>query len=171
MKHWEVTSSPYLLSVCPIIYEYEDTYSIDEDGVTQIIDDLQNIVDELQDKLDSMPDQLQDSDTGTLLQERIDGLEEAISELESIDIDDLKQDALDSEIDDIRYLLKEEDDDSDTDDDDDDNDDIPGLEDFDTAVETLQSQGKEEAAQSLYDTLEESIKECISSALDNILEE
>lgn len=48
------------------------------------IADVQEYADELQDRLSSMPDQLQDS---SVLNERIEALEYAVNELESIDLD------------------------------------------------------------------------------------
>lgn len=59
-----------------------------------LVSELQNILDETQGKLDNMPDGLRDGDSGNTLQERIDALELAISEMESADIsfDDDMQD-------------------------------------------------------------------------------
>jgi hypothetical protein len=49
--------------------------------------EIEELRDETQGSLDNMPQQLQDADSGQLLQERIDGLESWISELDSIDTD------------------------------------------------------------------------------------
>jgi hypothetical protein len=60
---------------------YDDFESLKED-ITSQIDDLRS---ETQDSLDNMPDQLQYSPTGELLQERVDALDSAESELDCID--------------------------------------------------------------------------------------
>lgn len=51
----------------------------------EIVSSLENIRDETQSKLENMPQGLQDGDTGQLLQERIDALEEAINEIQSVE--------------------------------------------------------------------------------------
>lgn len=99
LECWEVTTSDYQLQVGEIIYRWQENYGIDESTADNIASDLEGIRDELQDKLDNMPEQLQDSDTGTLLQERIDSLESAIDELNNIDIDMLKNDVIEEECD------------------------------------------------------------------------
>jgi len=50
-------------------------------------ENLENLKDETQGSLDNMPESLQSSPTGELLQERVDALDNAISEFEGIDID------------------------------------------------------------------------------------
>lgn len=54
----------------------------------KLINDLNDIKDELQDRLDNMPESLQQGDTGQLLQDRIDAIESAISDSESIYFED-----------------------------------------------------------------------------------
>lgn len=61
----------------------EDLESI----VDEIKSDLENLKDETQGSLDNMPESLQYSPTGELLQERIDSLDNAISEFENIELD------------------------------------------------------------------------------------
>ena len=64
---------------------FTDIDAIDDDKQT-LIDELEQMKDECQDSLDNMPEHLQEaSPAGELLTERIDGLEEWVSELESID--------------------------------------------------------------------------------------
>ena len=63
---------------CTIPSEFE---SIRDD----LVSELEDLRDETQDRLDNMPESLQYSPTGELLQERIDRLEDAISDLEDID--------------------------------------------------------------------------------------
>lgn len=50
--------------------------------------ELETLRDSQQEKLDNMPEPLQQGDTGQLLQERYDGLEELINELDAVDIPD-----------------------------------------------------------------------------------
>jgi len=65
-----------------------DLSSSIQDGIDSLVSDIQNLLDETQERLDSMPEQLQEtSDAGATLQERIEGLEGWISELESVDTD------------------------------------------------------------------------------------
>lgn len=59
-----------------------------ESIVSDITSELENLKDECQSSLDNMPEGLQEnSSSGQLLQERIDALDSAVSELESVDID------------------------------------------------------------------------------------
>ena len=88
LQHWEVTTSEYQLNVGEIVYRWNENYEVSEDGRDNIISDLEETKDELQDRLDNMPEGLQQGDTGCLLQARIDSLDGAISDLESIDFDD-----------------------------------------------------------------------------------
>ena len=87
LKHWEVTTSDYQLSVGEVVYRWQDNYDVSEEGRDSIISDLECIRDEQQERLDNMPEGLQQGDTGQLLQDRIDQLEAAISDLENIDFE------------------------------------------------------------------------------------
>ena len=66
-----------------------------EASIEEAKGELENLRDETQSKLENMPQGLQDGDTGQLLQERIDALEEAINTLESVDtgFDEPEEDA------------------------------------------------------------------------------
>jgi hypothetical protein len=57
-----------------------------EPNIENITNELENIKDETQGKYDNLPDGLRDGSSGELLQGRIDALESAISDLESIDL-------------------------------------------------------------------------------------
>lgn len=63
--------------------DFENLESQRDDIVSQ----LEEIRDETQGKFDNMPDGLQQGDTGQLLEERVSSLEDAISEIESLDLD------------------------------------------------------------------------------------
>ena len=99
----ELTQSEFLCRV----YDIEDELSVirtqietniegkNKEGIEELIRDALEMIiieigelrDECEDKLYNMPEQLQDtSEAGILLQERIDALEDWISELENIDI-------------------------------------------------------------------------------------
>ena len=65
----------------------EEIEELIRDALEMIIIEIGELRDECEDKLYNMPKQLQDtSEAGILLQERIDALEDWISELENIDI-------------------------------------------------------------------------------------
>lgn len=53
----------------------------------EIVSELENLRDETQGKFDNMPEGLQQGGTGQLLEERVSALEDAISEIESVDCD------------------------------------------------------------------------------------
>lgn len=59
-----------------------------EDDLQDLISELETMRDEAQDSLDNMPEHLQEtSQSGEMLQERIDNLESWINDLENIDTD------------------------------------------------------------------------------------
>jgi hypothetical protein len=58
-----------------------------ESVVEELKSDLESLKEETEGSLENMPESLQSSPTGELLQERVDSLDNAISELESIDLD------------------------------------------------------------------------------------
>lgn len=97
LEHWEVTTSDYQLNVGEIIHRWNEHYEPNEDGVQSIIEELETIRDDLQDRLDNMPEGLQQGDSGALLQDRIDSLDSAIVDLESIETDDEDESAEDME--------------------------------------------------------------------------
>lgn len=95
LSAWEVTTSDYQLQVGEIVYRWGENYEVDETTPEALADELRTIQDDLQERLDNMPEQLQDSETGETLQSRIDSLESAISDLEDIDTDSIKQGIID----------------------------------------------------------------------------
>lgn len=66
-------------------------------AVTTLHEALDEIKTETEEKKENMPEPLQEGPTGELLQERIDGLEEFISELEGLDIPDDEDEGEDEE--------------------------------------------------------------------------
>lgn len=53
----------------------------------EIVSELESLRDETQEKFDNMPDGLQQGDTGQLLEERVQQVEDAIDEFENLDLD------------------------------------------------------------------------------------
>lgn len=155
LEHWEVTTSDYQLRAGEIVYRWRENYDTSEDGIASIISDLEELRDELQDRLDNMPEGLQEGDVGQLLQERIDALDSAISDLESIDIDTIQEDKLS----DYRSDLDFEEDDSDLDED--------SLESYSDVEEYLKSKDREDDWTELESEVEEAIGEAIEEALTN----
>jgi len=87
----QLTQSGYLSTLYGIAEQIEDfsTDSAEElsDFVDNIKTELEELRDTTQESLDNMPENLQYSPTAELLQERVDALESAISEFESLDLD------------------------------------------------------------------------------------
>lgn len=90
-KPSQLTQSNYLSTLYGIQESLEDITASNTDELQEAVDDIKTQLEELRDttqeSLDNMPDSLQSSPTGELLQERIDALENAISEVEGIDTD------------------------------------------------------------------------------------
>lgn len=156
LEHWEVTTSDYQLRAGEIVYRWKENYEASQDGIDSITNDLQELCDELQDRLDNMPEGLQDGDVGQLLQERIDTLEDAISEMESIDIDSIQEDKFSDYVDSLDF----EDDDSDLDED--------SLQDYSDAEEYLKSKDREDDWTEIESNISEGIEEAIDEALSGI---
>lgn len=123
-KPSQLTQSAYLAT----IYDLQDRMAnirenvSDADSLQTELEDIKSEIetlrDEQEEKRDNMPESLQDSDTGTLLQERYDALDSAYSELDGIDTDyEEKSD------DELREELAEDIDESDLDRPDDDDED------------------------------------------------
>lgn len=92
----QLTLSTYFSTLYGIVEEIEDFSTEKTEDLQefseQIKEQVENLRDETQDSLDNMPENLRYSPTAELLQERIDSLENAISEIESIDFDYEEQD-------------------------------------------------------------------------------
>lgn len=90
LKNYEVTTSSYVSQVGEIVEDWSESYSAEEGCWEEISSALGEIRDELECNLENMPEQLQESETGQLLQERIESLESVMSDLENADIDEFK---------------------------------------------------------------------------------
>lgn len=89
-KPSQLTGSGFLSSVYSIGEDIPDTFEDItqlESWVEETKSTLEEIRDETQDKLDNMPYQLQEAPTGEILSNRIESLDEWISDLESVDIE------------------------------------------------------------------------------------
>ena len=103
----QLTQSGYLSTLYEIVEQIEDYTADDADGLKvfseDIAEQIQQLLDTTQESLDNMPENLQYSPTADLLTERIECLESAISEIESIDFDYEEQ-----EEDEIKELIADE---------------------------------------------------------------
>jgi hypothetical protein len=86
----ELTQSDFLSRVYGVQEDLEDLSASDfdqdiEEERDNVVSELEELRDETQEKHDNMPDQLQESETGQLLQERVDSLDSMISDLQSVD--------------------------------------------------------------------------------------
>jgi len=106
-KNSQLTQSNYLSQLYAIQERIEDISADDVSDLESIVDelksDIESLKDETEESLSNMPESLQYSPTGELLQERIDALETALSELEDIDLDYEEPDE-----DDLREELKDD---------------------------------------------------------------
>lgn len=94
LRSWELSSSDYIQAVGRVCECWQEDYGVDEDTPQQIADELSNIRDDLQDRYDNLPENFQYSENGEMMQERIDNLDSAISDLESIDYESIKETVL-----------------------------------------------------------------------------
>lgn len=109
LRSWELSSSEYVQNVGRVCECWEEDYELGADTAEEIVAELIVIQDMCQDSLDNMPEGLQEGDTGQLLQERIDNLDSAISDLEAIDYEDIKEGELgDSDYDSFTDEAKKE---------------------------------------------------------------
>lgn len=92
IRFWETTTSDYIQDMGRLQELWEEDYGCSSDAIDEIKAAIEEKRDELQDRLDNMPEGLQQGDAGQMLQERIDGMEYAISDLESIDCNEYQAD-------------------------------------------------------------------------------
>ena len=95
-KQSQLTQSNYLSQIYEFSERISEFNTDDPDELRDFIDnlksDVENLRDETQGSLDNMPEGLKQGSTGELLQERIDSLESAESELDCIDCDSIEVD-------------------------------------------------------------------------------
>lgn len=95
LKQYEISGSSYINEVGAIVEDWTNNIGVSESSAEEIISVLEGLKDQCQESLDNMPENLQYGDTGSMLQERIDSLDGAISELEQISWEDCESEARD----------------------------------------------------------------------------
>ena len=87
----QLTQSGYLSTLYSIVEQIEDFSTDKAEELSEFAESIKNELEDLRDttqeSLDNMPENLQYSPTAELLQERVDSLENSISEIESIDFE------------------------------------------------------------------------------------
>jgi hypothetical protein len=109
-KRSQLTQSSFLAT----LWDLQDNTCFDredfEGSVSNLIAEIEVLRDECQEKLDNMPEQLQESSSSAeTLRERIDALDNWISDLNGVDLcidDDLKDDEREIRIDEIMEELE-----------------------------------------------------------------
>lgn len=90
----QLTQSAFWSSYLASMEGFEDSVGKASSGddlreaVSSLVEALEEIKTETEEKKENMPEPLQQGETGELLQERIDGLEELISELQGVEVED-----------------------------------------------------------------------------------
>lgn len=90
LEPWEATTSEWTRNTGYIINRWREFADATQTGIDEICSMIDDICYDENEKYSNLPEQLQYADIGTLLEERISACENAQSELESIDIDGLK---------------------------------------------------------------------------------
>lgn len=101
LKQYETSGSSYIQRIGALVEGWRDTYGDMTTAAEDIVSELEDIKDELEDNLYNIPEQLQDGAAGSLLQERIEELEDAISELESVDYYEIQDEVRDEAEDEV----------------------------------------------------------------------
>ena len=101
LKSYETSGSQFVQDVGAIVENWQNDYGTDETTVDSLVSALEDIVSYTQDSLDNIPEQLREGDTGTMLQERIDMLEDVIGELEQISYEDIKEEQRDEAVENV----------------------------------------------------------------------
>lgn len=147
LEHWECTTSEYLLNTGEIQYRWQENYDVSDEGcIDEIRDAIQEIYDEEESKFDNLPENLQYAPVGETIQSRMDACDSAMSELDSIDIDGLKDEA-------VGEIIELDDDEAEND--------------YDTLVAEFDETDPDKA-QELRDKFEELLADAIQAAVDNL---
>lgn len=86
----QLTQSGFLAELWDLEDEIAEMEEANEATIDEIIDRINSLSEQCEDSLSAMPDHLQDtSESGMMLQERIDALEEWSNELQSFDLDEI----------------------------------------------------------------------------------
>lgn len=88
-KQSQLTQSGYLQAIYSLQEIEQPDFDMLSDALDNMKSELEQLRDEQQEKLDNMPDNLREnSSSGQLLQERYDALDNAINDLDSVDVPD-----------------------------------------------------------------------------------
>lgn len=101
LKGYETSGSYYIQRVGALVENWRDTYGDYTTAAEDIASELEDIRGELEDNFYNIPEQLQDGAAGSLLQERMDEIEDVIVELESIDYDEIRDEVHDEAVDEL----------------------------------------------------------------------
>ena len=82
IKSYETSCSSYVKWAGSLVYNWERMYPIDETIVDDLMSEIESMKDDIEENLYNLPEQFQ---YDSILQERLDSLEECLSSLESID--------------------------------------------------------------------------------------
>lgn len=106
----ELTTSDYLAWLWDLQDHLEERYDFsDPDIAEQIAGDLNDKADELQNQLDNMPEQFQEtSDSAMTLQNRIESLQSAASDIECCEYPDEEDDNFQDDDDEPTFMLEED---------------------------------------------------------------
>lgn len=83
LKEYETSGSKYIRVAGGLKYDWKRKYIMRDTIIDDIISNLEDLKDDIEDNLYNLPDQFQDN---SILQERLDAIEDCINELESIDM-------------------------------------------------------------------------------------
>lgn len=94
-KASQLTGSEFLSSIYAILEQIED-FSTEEvydfnNQRDEIVTELEGMRDECQEKLDNMPESLQEAPSGEILSSRIENLEDMISIIENIEVEEVDE--------------------------------------------------------------------------------
>lgn len=95
LQSYELSSSEYVQQLGDLQCNWQKTYGLYDGVWNDVQSELENIKDGCEERFDNIPEQLQDAEAGSILQERIEQLEDAINELDTIDFDDILSEAYD----------------------------------------------------------------------------
>lgn len=94
LKSYETSGSEYVQTCGSLVEDWSSDFGCHDGVAEEIVSQLEDLRDQQQDSLDNIPEQLQEGDTGMMLQERIDCLEDVINELENVSFDDCREEAI-----------------------------------------------------------------------------
>ena len=95
LESYETSGSDYIRNVGDIANHWEENFGLSEGVHDDIASELEEIRDQQQESLDNMPESLQEGDTGMMLQERIECLDNVIDELNNVSYEDCESSARD----------------------------------------------------------------------------